>query len=75
MKIKNAVTNISPICPKCGGNMHINHPRQWQDWDSFWSCNGYPGCKGTYNISRIDGRPIVLEDNAPEWASRQWDEN
>jgi len=73
--IRNVVTNPVPTCPKCGGKMHIVHPRgrAIDDWDSFWGCNGYPGCDGIYDISGIDKKPIVLEDNPPKWASSHWE--
>ncbi|MCP4540626.1 MAG: hypothetical protein GY832_26105 [Chloroflexi bacterium] len=61
-----------PTCPECGGDMVLRRPRRHQDWDVFWGCKNYPGCRGSRKIG-VDGKPVYYERDAPVWASGQWE--
>ncbi len=63
-----------PTCPNstCGRPMVLKKPASDQDWEPFWGCTGYPRCKRGRSIG-LDGKPVYLEDNAPVWASGQWE--
>jgi len=47
----------SPACPVCAGPMR----RRTGKFGEFWSCQNYPACKGTRNISRAVAKGPAAE--------------
>ena len=42
---------VTPMCPECGGKMHLIQGKHGQ----FWGCNSYPECSGSIS-TRSNGR-------------------
>ncbi len=48
-----AAAGDAPVCPKCGKPMRKRVAKRGENAGSeFWSCTGWPDCRGTRNIAR-----------------------
>ena len=48
-----AAAGDAPVCPKCGKPMRKRVAKRGENAGSeFWSCTGWPECRGTRNIAR-----------------------
>ena len=49
--LNNAFPVEMPVCPKCGKPMLKRMARKGiNSGKEFWSCSGYPACRGTRNV-------------------------
>lgn len=61
-------------CPKCGAWMKLVRPKPDDDWEAFYGCTQWPGCRGSRELTRL-GEPVSdaeLREQADIMAEVKW---
>ena len=56
-----------PVCPVCGSPTRLLEPHPHQTWKPFWSCQNYPMCTGTKQVTIKDDAQLGFWEGAGEY--------